>query len=574
MRYTYPLNSKTIPPHTVDREWPRHLTRPVVVSGVVRARRSEDRLVAFIDIGTNAIRLTVVRVHADHHHTNVTQQREPVRLGEGLSAVHVLQPQVIDKAVTVCRKFAELAKAHGAEEIIAVATSATREAVNKDEFVHRLRHEAGLEVQVISGKEEARLIYQGLAALFHLGKKKALFVDIGGGSTEVAVGDQHDHSYLDSIKVGAVRLTALHLSPNEGLPVSPDTYQTLRHEARVAASNALNNIRLQSPELALGTAGTIKNLAAVSARTRRDSTTPDPETLTLAELRRVTAMLCALPLAERARVPGLNPDRADIIIGGAAILDVLLEETGFSELRVSTQGGLREGLLVDYMRRSSTGHRNLSVRERSALQLGRACKFDEPHARTAQRLALELFDSAKQAGLHEYGPWERELLAHAALLHDIGAFLSYTSHNLHSSYLIANTDTLLGFHQTEITIMSLTALFHRKGTPTAKVPAYAELDRDLKKLVSFLSLLLRLVESLDRSHQDVVRSVGLSAPDDHVLQLTVDSDEDVQLELWGIESRRRAVQKTLKRQLKIVLNGEPYENDFAREHPPEMPASG
>jgi exopolyphosphatase/guanosine-5'-triphosphate,3'-diphosphate pyrophosphatase len=354
--------------------------------------------------------------------------------------------------------------------------------------------------------------------------------------------------------------------------VPPDVYQSLRHEARIAASNTINNIRLHMPDLALGTSGTIQNLAAVSARTRRDRTPSSENELSLAELRRVTAMLCALPLAERARVPGLNPDRADIIIGGAAILDMLMEELGFESILVATEGGLRDGLLIDYLRQSSTGH-YLSVRERSVLRLGRACKFDEAHARNVQRLAFELFDSAKEAGLHDYEAWERELLGHAAMLHDIGAFLSYSSHNVHSSYLIANSDTLLGFYETEITIMSLAALFHRKGLPTTKEPAYAALSKEMRGLVDLLSLLLRLVESLDRTHQGVVDHAQLTAPDAQHLLLNVHAREDVQLELWGIESRRRAVQKTLKRQLKIVLNGQSYETDFATEPPPATPGA-
>lgn len=537
-------------------------------------RLGTDTTVAFIDIGTNAIRMSVVRIDANNHHTNITQQREPARLGEGEFDSRTLQPQAMDRAIEVCRRFAELAKAHGAGQIIAVATSAAREASNGEEFIQHLRRETALDARIISGKEEARLVYQGLASFVHLGKKKALFVDIGGGSTEVIVGGQHSYEYLDSIRVGAVRLTALHLSPNEGLPVSPEVYQMLRQEARIAASNALNNLRQHEPDLVLGTSGTIQNLAAVSARTRRDRSPGDDSNLSLAELRRVTAMLCALPLTERARVPGLNPDRADIIVGGAAILDMLMEELGFTEILVATEGGLRDGLLIDYLRQSASGQHGLSARERSVLQLGRACKFDEAHARNAQRLAFELFDSAKLAELHRYDAWERELLGHAAMLHDIGAFLSYSSHNVHSSYLIANSDTLLGFYETEITIMSLAALFHRKGLPTSREPAYAALDKELRELVDFLSLLLRLVESLDRTHQGVVEHAELSAPDEHRLLLTVHASEDAQLELWGIESRRQAVQKTLKRRLEIVLNGQPYETDFAREHPLATPDAG
>lgn len=514
-------------------------------------------VVAFIDIGTNAIRLLVVRLIPNHSYSTVTQQREAARLGEGEFTDRRLQPEAMDRAVLVCRKFVELAQFHGAQKIVAVATSATREAVNEEEFLHRLREEAGLDVRVISGREEARLIYSGLSSFVHLGDGNAVFLDIGGGSTEVIVGGQHEYQYLDTIGVGAVRLTTILLSPNEGMPVPPERYQLLRQYVRHAAIHTVYHIKQHRIDLAIGSSGTIQNLASVAARALRNRSLETEEILSYTDLRRVAAMLCALPLEDRRKVPGLNPDRADIIISGAAILDALMEELGLAEIHVLQEGGLREGLLMDYFAESAHDVHRLSVRERSIVQLGRSCKIDESHARNAERLALELFDSAQRARLHPYGEWERELLGYATLLHDIGAFLSYSNHHVHSYYLINNAD-LLGFYKTEIEIMALTALFHRKALPSAKHPGYAVLDRDTRKLVAFLSLLVRLVESLDRSHQKVVKHARLRPSGPKGLCLAIETSGDAQLELWGIETRERAVQKTLGRKLKIELNGSPY----------------
>ncbi len=528
---------------------------------------SPDGTVAFIDIGTNAIRLLVARLVPDHFYTIVTQQREAARLGEGEFKDRRLQPQAMDRAVLVCRKFVELARRHGAEEIVAVATSATREAVNEEEFLHRLRDEAGLHARVISGREEARLIYSGLSHFIHLGDQKAVFLDIGGGSTEVIVGGQHRYDYLDTIGVGAVRLTTMLLAPNEALPVPPERYQLLRQYVRHAAIHTVYHVKQHHVDLVIGSSGTIQNLAAVAARALRSRAQETEDVLTHADLRRVAAMLCALPLDERRKVPGLNPDRADIIISGAAILDALMEELGFSEIQVLQQGGLREGLLMDYLAQNSHDVQRLSVRERNVLQLGRTCKFDESHARNAERLALELFDSAREAGLHAYGEWERELLGYSALLHDIGAFLSYSNHHVHSYYLISNAD-LLGFYQTEIEIMALTALFHRKGLPSTKNAVYAALDKDARELVGWLSLLMRLVESLDRSHQKAVKHARLRASGPKGLIVQIAASGDAQLELWGIETRERAVLKTLGRKLKIELNGVPYPSAAVAEPAP------
>ncbi len=530
-------------------------------------------VVAFIDIGTNAIRLLVVRLIPNHSYSTVTQQREAARLGEGEFTDRRLQPEAMDRAVLVCRKFVELARFHGAQKIVAVATSATREAVNEEEFLHRLREEAGLDVRVISGREEARLIYSGLSSFVHLGDGNAVFLDIGGGSTEVIVGGQHEYQYLDTIGVGAVRLTTILLSPNEGMPVPPERYQLLRQYVRHAAIHTVYHIKQHRIDLAIGSSGTIQNLASVAARALRNRSLETEEILSYTDLRRVAAMLCALPLEDRRKVPGLNPDRADIIISGAAILDALMEELGLAEIHVLQEGGLREGLLMDYFAESAHDVHRLSVRERSIVQLGRSCKIDESHARNAERLALELFDSAQKARLHPYGEWERELLGYATLLHDIGAFLSYSNHHVHSYYLINNAD-LLGFYKTEIEIMALTALFHRKALPSAKHPGYAVLDRDTRKLVAFLSLLVRLVESLDRSHQKVVKHARLRPSGPKGLCLAIETSGDAQLELWGIETRERAVQKTLGRKLKIELNGSPYPPAESKEPPPAPPTAG
>jgi exopolyphosphatase/guanosine-5'-triphosphate,3'-diphosphate pyrophosphatase len=324
--------------------------------------------------------------------------------------------------------------------------------------------------------------------------------------------------------------------------------------------------------MAIGSSGTIQNLAAVAARSLRGRSHEVEAILTLSDLRRVAAMLCALPLEERRRVPGLNPDRADIIVSGAAILDVLMEELGFSQILVLEESGLRQGLLMDHLAQDTRDVQRLSVRERSILHLGRSCNFDEPHARNAERLALELFDSARQAGLHAYGEWERELLGYAALLHDIGSFLSYSSHHVHSYYLIRNAD-LLGFYKTEIEIVALTALFHRKSLPSAKHPAYAALDRAMRKLVAFLSLLVRLVESLDRSHQRVVEHAQLRASGSDGLCLAIETTGDAQLEIWGIETREKAVRKTLGRRLSLEIDGSPYPPVPPTARPPEPPAA-
>ncbi len=541
---------------TIERKFPRVPTLlPALSSGKGKTPvepAPQSRVVAFVDIGTNSVRLLIVRINAGHSYTTITQQKEVVRLGENEVIDHTLQPEAIDRAVLVCRKFAELARSHGAEEMIAVATSATREAKNQKEFLRRLHREAGLEVRVISGKEEARLIYLGVSSAVHLGDQQAIFIDIGGGSTEIIVGGQQQYALLNSLNLGAVQLTNLFFVPNETGPVTPGQYARLQRHVRNASLRSLQQVREYRLDLALGSSGTIENLTDIAVRTLYNRVRTPDDCLSYADLKRVIELLCDLPLDKRRRLPGINPERADIIVAGAAIIDTLMQELKLKELRVIGDRGLREGILMDYLTRTQPAHAvgEVSVRERSVLQLGRACRFDEPHARRVAALALRLFDSSKRAHLHRLDERARELLEYAALLHDIGAFLSYNNHHIHTYYLILNAD-LVGFHQSELRIMATTAFFHRRGVPSKKHMQYAALDKQSRKTVKLLSMLLRLAELLDRSHAGVVKDVKLRGVDGKHLVLEIQSEQDCQLELWGVQDRARAIEKTLGRKLHV-----------------------
>ena len=512
-------------------------------------------VVGFIDIGTNSVRLLVVSIEANGAYSTITQQKEVVRLGERSFADKRLQPAAMDRAVLVCRHFAELSRLHGAEEIVAVATSATRDARNQTEFTERVRKEAGFEVRVISGKEEARLIYRGAVRNLELEDRQAVFIDIGGGSTEVTVGDQRQHLFMDSLSLGAIRLTGMFADTIDfGGSVTPAEYKQLRQYVRYSASHTVHQALEYRIDAAFGTSGTILTLAAIAHRTGPETAGPEGS-LTFADLKRVAALLCSVGLAERQSIPGLSADRADIIIAGAAILHDADARSG----RARDPGTARRMGCAKVCwwttwsaRASGRSASDLSVRERSVFQLGRACRFDEAHGCSVARFAELLFDSAADAGLHRLGPHERELLRYAALLHDIGTFLSYSNHHRHSYYLIRNAD-LLGFDQADTALVAVIALFHRKSPPNARQPEFAALDATSRSTVRMLSALLRLAESLDRSRSGTVTDARLvSAPDGHlVLDLTADSD--AQLEMWGLENRGKAIEKAFGRRIEVRL---------------------
>jgi exopolyphosphatase / guanosine-5'-triphosphate,3'-diphosphate pyrophosphatase len=508
--------------------------------------------IAFVDIGTNSIRLLVANVSADGSWATVTQQKEPVRLGEGeFGGLDRLQPAAMDRAVLVCASFAGLARDHGATTLVAIATSATREASNQSAFVRRLRDEAGLDVHVVSGQEEARLTFLGVLSRVHLAGKRALVVDIGGGSTEIALGDANGAEYLDSLRLGAIRLAA-EFPESGGGPVSAATYEAMRRRVRLESDRSRRKLAGTSIDVAYGTSGTIRNLASVGVRALHDGTPRRIDTLTRDDLRKIAKLLRTRDLEARRAVPGLNPQRADIAVAGAAILEAVMDDLGVDEILAVAECGLREGLVVDHLAREShagPGH-GPTVRERSVLGLARATAFDEEHARRVTSLSLELFDSAAAAGIHHLGAEERELFGYAALLHDIGAFLSYADHERHSYYLIRNAD-LLGFDQNEVAVMAATALFHRKSRPGSRQPAFADLDRPTRRTVRLLSVLLRIAEYLDRGHSGAVAHVSLRADGKRALILEVTPAKDWHLERWRLENRREALEMSLGRTLRV-----------------------
>ncbi len=510
-------------------------------------------VVAFIDMGTNSVRLLVARLLGGAAYQVLTQQKEVIRLGEGEFLDQCLQPAAMDRAVLVCRKFAEMAGSFASAQIVAVATSATREAGNQAEFLSRLRNEAGLNVHVISGREEARLVYLGIASAVHLDGRLAAFIDIGGGSTEIAIGDQDDLQLTESLKLGPIRLATQFFAPSDPSPVSPSLYADLKKHVRHTAVRALQNAAGYRLDLAFGSSGTVENLTEIAARALQGRARAREDCLRYEDLRRVREMLCGLPLSERREVPGINPERADIIVPGAAILETLMEELHLSEIRVVADRGLREGLLIDFLARHpqhGEAMRALSVRERSVWQLARACGVDEPHARRVAGLALEMFDSGRAAGLHRLGDAERELLGYAALLHDVGSFLSYSNHHVHTYYLIRNAE-LLGFDQTEIAVMAAIGLFHRKGVAGKKRAELVGLDRAARRAVAICSLLVRIAESLDRSHQGVIRHARLEKTGKKQATLLIQAAGDCQLEVWGVENQKAAFARVFGRELNI-----------------------
>lgn len=499
--------------------------------------------VAFMDFGTNSVRLLLVRIDPNQSITVLQKLKETVRLGEDEFVGGHMQARAIERAVQAAQRFLQVARSAGADEIVAVGTAAAREAVNSTDLISRLKDETGIDLRIVLGQEEARLIYLGVASGMELGDNLTFFLDIGGGSTETIVGTQHDYQYLHSLKLGAIRLSSMFLTQSDDEPVPQEAYQRLCAYIRRSASTTLRELRDFEIDLAVGSSGTLESLGEIASRMK--DTSSEPWRLTYPDLRAAIEMLCSKSLEARRAVPGLSPDRADIIIGGAAIVDVIMEELALSEIRISDRG-LRDGLLVDYMTRHRKAEvfSGLAPRERSVLQLGRTCRFNEEHARTTAELALQLFDSASECGLHNLGDWERELLEYAALLHHIGSFLTYSGYQKHSYYLARNAD-LLGFDQLEVSLIALATLYHRGSLPRKGDRELQGLSSGHLEVVRLLSTFIRLAENLDRSHAHNVAGARFLPKSRGQVVLEVVPRLDATVEFSGIENHRASVEKVL-----------------------------
>ncbi|MDK2890707.1 MAG: exopolyphosphatase / guanosine-5-triphosphate,3-diphosphate pyrophosphatase [Methanoculleus sp.] len=507
----------------------------------------KGRVVAFFDLGTNSVRLLVARFASGQSYTVLTKQKEVVRLGEGEFGRGWLRDDAMDRAVRACRRFADLARRFGAEEYVAVATSAAREARNCAEFLRRLQDEAGLSVRTVSGIEEARLIYLGVSRAVEMGGAVALFVDIGGGSTEIILADREREHMLESLNLGALRLTNQFFEDGAADPVPPEVYENICRRVKDAVMPTVERVKKdEHADVAYGSSGTIQNLAEIARRSFQDRLPDTPPILTREDLRKTAAMLCSLPLDQRKKVPGINPERTDIIIAGAAILEGIMDEFGLPEIRISDRG-LRDGLIVDYLSRQKgiSPADRLQERRQSVQRLLGACRANPEHAQTVARLSLELFDSGVRAGLHTFGAAERELLEYAAYLHDIGELVSFSNHHLHSHYIIGNAD-LPGFDQREIDIIAETARHHRKKPPRAGAGSNA---------IPILSVFLRLAEHLDRGHAGLITHARIVSADKEEATIEIVSAADCTLELPAVRSEGRTFKKIFGRDLAIRCVG-------------------
>ena len=506
---------------------------------------------AAIDIGTNSVHMIVVRVRPDFSFEVIDREKEMVRLGAGGLDGRKLTREAMTSALQALSKFERLARSHQVDEILAAATSATREAENGGEFLAAIERTTGIRPRIITGSEEARLIH--LAAVYGIDTSKTtVVIDIGGGSVEITRGTGAQVQFARSFKIGVIRLTERFVTSD---PLSGRDERKLVKHIGEQVDRYVKHVVSAGFDRVVGTSGTILSIGTVATAIDRGSVPAETRNLRVPakSIRRLRKVVTELDLEERLHLPGLDPRRADLTVAGAVLVDTLLRKLNADEITLCDLA-LREGLVLDYIHRHRSDiarvDRYPDVRRRSAMELAERCNWEADHSKQVARLALAMFDQT--ISLHGLGDREREWLEYAALLHDIGNHISYQRHHRHSYYLIKNGD-LRGFEPAEIDVIALLARYHRRAMPERGHVGYRDLARPLRRAVRTMSVFLRLAETLDRSRNGVVTKVEVR---DRAGKLRFDvfAVGDAELEVWAATPHLAEVEAVLGRPAVIVAH--------------------
>jgi exopolyphosphatase/guanosine-5'-triphosphate,3'-diphosphate pyrophosphatase len=505
---------------------------PATSSAVHRlapAQRLDDHLtmdrVAVIDMGSNSWRVVVYAFRPEGPWMLTDEIREPVRVGAGMEqGGSVLQPEAIGRALHTAALFSSFCRASGIEDVTAVATSAIRDASNRDVLVDAIAATAHLPIRVLSGEEEAWYGY--LAVVNSTTLSDGFAIDIGGGSVQLMQVADRRLVASDSMPLGAVRMSERFLAAEKA---TAKDMRSLTKAVRGQISERAWFAAGSTPRL-VGVGGTIRNLAvAAQRRLGYPDTGAQGFVLERQVLQELIDELASRPASKRGSVPGIKPDRGDVILGGALVLAAAMDEGCFEALEV-TEGGLREGVFFERFLAPEDPPLLDDVRRRSVENLAQRFHAELTHVRHVAQLSLQLYDGLARLGLVEADDDERELLWAACMLHDIGMTIDYDDHHKHSQYLILNLAPP-GYTPREIGLVALIARYHRKGEPDASdLGALARKGDDRR--VTRLAGIVRIAEQLERSRDQSVRLLSVERRNGKV-SIGAHADGDPSVALWG-----------------------------------------
>jgi exopolyphosphatase/guanosine-5'-triphosphate,3'-diphosphate pyrophosphatase len=507
----------TSPQNWIDNVLRNEIANKFNVSGL-------PQRIGVIDLGSNTTRLIVMAFQPHYAFKLVDEIKETVRLVEGASN-NVLQPAPIGRAIKALQMFASFAHATDVPQVVGIATSAVRDAINQADVLHQITKETGLQFRVVSGEEEA--FYGYLGVINSLSLQDGFLVDIGGGSAQVSLVRGRGLVRAVSMPVGAVRMTERFFRSD---PPTKGEWKVLEDHLD-SGLKQMSWFKLNSSMQLVGLGGTIRNLANIDQhlqgyplnRLHAYQLHRERLELIVEELRRRS-------VKERLEIPGLNDERADVILAGAAVLRQLMRHSKADVMHISGEG-LREGVFYERFLPGLQPPIIPHLRSFAIENLARVYNYDHLHVAKVQDLALQMFDQLQS--LHGYGPWERELLAAAATLHDIGTGINYYDHHKHSAYIILNS-TLPGYTHREVALIALVARYHRKGAVDVS-DLRGVLGKNDEQRVARLSALLRIAEYLERSKTQVVSNLQCTI--DGTVRIAAATVGDATVEIWDANRR-------------------------------------
>ncbi|MGB7248982.1 MAG: Ppx/GppA phosphatase family protein [Phormidesmis sp.] len=512
---------------------------------------------AAIDIGTNSIHMIVVKVLQRQNFEVVDREKEMAKLGVGVFATNRLSDRAFNTGLDTIERYVQLADQLGVDDIITAATSAIREAQNGEAFLNEVVRRTKITPRMISGKEEARLIFLAVRNAIALENKNALVLDIGGGSTEAVVGNTGEVLFGTSMKLGVLRL--LDMFEDSG-PLGKEARGVLEAHIRFLARQGLAQAKEAGFSQVIGTSGTIRTLgeAAYLERHERSLRSVNAEVVKLGDLQDLTDRLIDLKPEKRDKVDGISSSRTDAIHLGGILLTQLLQMAG-AETITLCDASLREGMILDYIERNSQDVSafplDQDLRHRKAAQLVYKNGADWERNRHIAGLALQLFDQTQ--ALHQYGALERDVVEYAALLHNIGQHISYKGYHKNSRYILERADPR-GFTDEEMLLIGHVARYHRKAVPKTKHKKFKRLNDTHRQIVRVLAGLLRIAVALDRTQNQLVEAIACDIQAES-LKITASGtgSGNLALEIWSAMSERHVLAEALEREISIQAASAP-----------------
>ena len=495
-----------------------------------------------VDIGSNALRTMIAEIGPGEPGSLriVEAHREPVRLGGDVFLTGRIPDDKIAAVVDVLTRFATRCSEGGVHRIAAIATSAVRDARNQDELLARVRTATGIEIEIINGSEEAYLLTAAVRSKVDLRIGRSFLLDLGGGSVEASLIEAGEIVHAESYRLGALRvLYALEGSASNRPARS--FVELVEEYVRAIEDRIRDHFGGHPITRYVATGGNIESIADILEREGRTRSLDDVTACRLDDLRDLTTRLADLSFDERCSQYELRPDRADTILQAGVVYYRLGRVAGVDEVlvpRVGMRDGLLHELVAETVRNSKAGeHRESLVATCRAL--GRRFHANLEHAERVRAFAVTIFDATP--ALHSGTPRDRTALEAAALLHDIGVFISNGAHHKHTWYIVRESD-IPGIDHNEREVVAQIARYHRRAHPTRRHAAFDALSADDRQRVRKLAAILRIADALDRSHSEKVASIDVTL-DDRTLRITPrvtpDAPRDLALERLGMEEKSR-----------------------------------